>query len=461
MKKLFSMAVIFIMALTLAGCSTTKIEDLKLEIDELNQEIWDTHQEMGGHIIDKTLLQDELSDTHQAFVELEAEMLLLLEELSLLQAQVFDNVITFTLEDEYGDFNSKTVGFNDEYDGTLFDLLDENLEVGYNESEWGKYIYSIEDLRPKTGAYISFSKNGVPSNVGVELSAFEDGDIFTFEVLWWDVLQQDVDNLIRLFIDNHASDYVNSESIDYNVLLGLNLLGIESEYVTVDEVEELVESSTLNFVTDYFKAIMMLNVVGSDSSELIAELNLIVTPGAYGQTAYGLLAMDSVSHIEDYSSFVTAALADLEITTPYDLGLDAGGISLVALSNYSGVDTLITDYTTWVSTSQLDSGGIVTRDTIWGEITYPGTENASSISQIILGLIANGIDPTGVDYTKGTNNLISRLLEFGTLTGSFDYVEGDELTEDLAFSTPQAFLALVAYQVYSNTYSAVNPYDFN
>ena len=454
MKKLFSMAVIFIIALTLAGCSTTKIEDLELEIEELNQE-------MGEYIIDNILLEDELSDTHQALVKLEEEMLLLLEELSILQGQVFDNVITFTLEDEYGDFNSKTVGFNDEFDGTLFDLLDENLDVGFSESEWGKYINSIEDLRPKTGAYISFSKNGVPSMVGVELSTFEDGDIFAFEVLWWDILEQNVDNLIQLFIENHASDYVNSELIDYNVLLGLNLLGIESEYVTVDEVEELVGSSTLTFVGDYFKAIMMLNAVGSDSSELITELNLVVTPGSYGQTAYGLLAMDSILHTEDYSTFVTSALTDLETTTPYDLGLDAGGVSLVALSNYSGVETLISDYASWISTSQLSSGGVLTRDIVYGETTYLGTENASSISQVILGLLANGYNPVGVDYTKGTNNLISRLLEFGTETGSFDYVMGDELTEDLAFSTPQAFLALVAYQVYSNTYNAVNPYDFN
>ena len=83
------------------------------------------------------------------------------------------------------------------------------------------------------------------------------------------------------------------------------------------------------------------------------------------------------------------------------------------------------------------------------------------MSQVVLGLLANGIDPTGVDYTKGTNNLVSRLVEFGTDTGSFDYVLDDEFTEDLLFSTPQAFLALVAYQVYANTYSAVNPFDFN
>ena len=458
MKKLFSMAVIFIMALTLAGCSTTKIEDLELEIDELNQEIWDTHQEMGEHIIDNTLLQDELSDTHQAFVELEAEMLLLLEELSLLQAQVFDNVITFTLEDEYGDFNSKTVGFNDEYDGTLFDLLDENLEVGYSESEWGKFIYSIEDLRPKTGAYISFSKNGVPSIVGVELSTFEDGDIFAFEVLWWDTLQQDVDDLIQLFIKNYTSDYVNSESIDYNVLLGLSLLGIENEYVTVAEVEELVESSTLNFVTDYFKAIVQLNAVDSNAADAYAALGATATVSGYGGTAYALLGLNSNTHTTDFSGFEASALTSYDTESPYDLGLDSGGITMVALSEYAGdteIDTMIIEFATWISTDQLPSGGVETRDFGWGS-----SENAASISAVILGLVANGIDPRGVDYTQGTNNLISRLIEFQTDTGSFDWALTDEIDEDLMFSTPQAFLALVVYQEYVNTMSPVNPYSF-
>lgn len=453
MKKLFSMAVIFIMALTLAGCSTTKIDELELEIKELNQEILDSQSEMDDYIVQNSLLIDELSDTHQALVELEKELI-------SLQSQIYDNLITFSLKNEHGSFNSITVGYNDDFDGTLFDLIDQNLEVGYSDSDYGKFIYSLEDLNPKTGAYISFSKNGVPSMTGVELSTFEDGDIFSFEVLWWDTLQKNVDDLIQLFIENHAENYVNSESIDYSVLLGLNLLGITNDYVSSEDVEALIQNSSLSFVQDYFKAIMMSNSVGLDSSALINELNLIVAPGAYGQTAYGLLAMDSVLNTVDYSGFVSAALLDLETTTPFDLGLDAGGISLVALSNYNDVDSLINDYANWVSTTQLDSGGVITRDVIWGETSYPGTENASSMSQIILGLIANGIDPMGIEYTKGTNNLITRLLEFSTETGSFDYVFGDELTEDLAFSTPQAFLALVTYQVYANTYSAVNPFDF-
>ena len=454
MKKLFSMAVIFIMALTLVGCTTSEVDDLQLEIDELNQEIWDTHLEMGNHIIANTVLEDEIAELEAELAELEAE-------LALLQSQIFDNIITFSLKDEYGNSSNKTIGYNDDFEGTLFDLLNSNFSVGFSESEWGKFIFSIDNLSPKTGAYISLIKNGEPSMVGVELAVFEDGDVFLFEVLWWDTLQQGVDDVIQLFLENHASDYVNSESVDYNVLLALNLLGITSDYVTVSEVETLVDDSALVTISDYFKAIMKLNVVGVDSTELITELNAIVVPGGYGQTAYGLLAMDSITTSVDYSTFVTAALADLNTTTPFDLGLDAGGISIVALSNYSDIGTLISDYTTWISTSQIDSGGLVTRDVVWGETTYPGTENASSMSQVILGLVANGIDPTGTDYTKGTNNLIYRLLEFGTDTGSFDYIKTDDLDEDLMFSTPQAFLALVSYQVYANTYSEVNPFDFN
>jgi len=456
MKKLFSMALIFTLALTLVGCSTTEVDDLELKITELNAEIKTYQSIVNVKTNENSALVDELDQAKEDLNDLETE-------LALLQSQIFDNVITFSLKNEHGSFSSTTVGYNDGFDGTLFDLLNDNLEVGYSDSEYGKYVYSLEDLSPKTGAYISFSKNGVPSMVGVESSTFEDGDIFAFEVVWWDSFQKSIDDLIQLFIENHASDYVNDESMDYNVLLALNLLGITNNFVEPEEVKTFVNDSTLTFVGDYFKAIMLLNSVGLDSSELIAELNSSsnLLPGAYGQTAYGLLALDSIQTSVDYNDFVTSALADLEITTPYNLGLDAGGISLVALSNYTGVDGLIADYAGWISTSQLDSGGVITRDVVWGETTYPGTENASSISQIILGLLANDIDPTGLEFTKGTNNLISRLMEFSTDTGSFDYVLDDELTEDLAFSTPQAFLALVTYQVYANTFSAVNPYDFN
>jgi len=448
MKKLFSLASVFLLVLVLAGC--TELDSLKEDLDlkiatieELEDEIAALEENIG-------LNETEISSLQATIAEL--------------QEQIYDNVITFSLTNEYGAFTSKTVGYNDDFTGNLFDILDENFTVGYSESEWGKFIYSLDHLYPKTGAYIAFSKNGEMSMVGVETSTFEDGDIFTFEVMWWDNTQKAVDDAIQLFLLNHASDYVNSTTVDYNVISALYLLGLVDDFVSATEVEALVNEATLTTVNDYFKAIIRLQSIEMDTDDLATDLNAIVTVGPYGQTAYGLLALDSNNHTVDYSAYVTIALDDFVITSPFDLGLDAGGISLVALSKYTeetGVTDLITEFSTWISTSQLESGGVKTRDIIWGETVYPGTENAASISQVILGLLANGIDPTGTDYTKGENNLITRVLEYQTSTGSFDWVLGDEYDEDLAFSTPQAFLALVVYQTYANIYTAVNPYNFN
>lgn len=457
MKKLFSMASVFLLILVLAGCNNEELATLQQELDSKVAQISELEQELDFAIEENYEANGELGDLEAQISELEAQI-------SDLQAQIFDNVITFTLSDEYGMFTSKTVGYNDDFTGNLFEILDENYEVGYSESEFGKFIYSLDHLYPKTGAFIAFSKNGEMSMVGVETSTFEDGDVFTFEVMWWDTTQKAVDDAIQLFLLNHASDYVSDASVEYNVISALYLLGLVDDYVTTEEVETLVNAATLTTVNDYFKAIIKLQSVGVNTDTLITDLNGVVAVGPYGQTAYGLLALDSNTHIVDYSAFVTSALTDLDTTSPYDLGLDSGGISLVALSNYTdqaGVADLISEYTTWIATSQLDSGGVVTRDVVWGDTTYPGTENAASMSQVILGLIANGIDPSSTEYTIDGNNLITRLLDYQTSTGSSDWVLGDEYTEDLAFSTPQAFLALVVYQTYMNTYAPVNPYDFN
>ncbi len=457
MKKLFSLASVLLLFLVLTGCTNgTEVTDLQQEIDAKIALISDLEDEVAS-------LNASLQESTDANTALTSQITELEAQIAQLQALIYDNVLTFTLKDEYGRFTSETIGYNDEYEGTLFDLLNENFTVGYNDSEWGKFIYSLDYLTPKTGAYIAFYKNGAMSKVGIDSATFEDGDVFSFEVTWWDMQEKAVDDAIHMFLDNYGEFYVSDIGVEYNVITALSLLGVVDDYVTLEETQALVDEMTLSTVADYFKAIIILQAVGGNADSLINDLNSIVAVGPYGQTAYGLLALDSYAHSTDYSAFVSSALTDLKTTTPFTLGLDAGGISLVALSNYAsedGIQALIDEYATWISTSQLATGGVKTRDVTWGDTTYPGTENAASMSQAILGLIANDINPTGAAYTKGDNNLISRLLEFQTTTGSFDYVLDDDIAEDLMFSSPQAFLALVTYQTYVNTYQAVNPYSF-
>ncbi|MBN2605252.1 MAG: peptidase [Bacilli bacterium] len=377
---------------------------------------------------------------------------------------VQDHEISFEFINEYGETSTKTVSYKEDYEGSFQELMTEHLNFTFSVSDFGTMLLGIEGLEPKTGAYISISKNGVPSSVGIDLIEYENKDEFSFEVVWWDQLEKSVDDAIQLFLQNQADDFVNDNAIDYMVLLGLELLGLTNDYVTEQEIFAIVENMTLATTADYFKAIMLLNVADLSVDSYLEEFKTIAMPGLYGQTAYGLLTFDSRESSVDYSDFQAAAISDLVINTPFDQGLDSGGISIVALSNYvdeDGVPALIGDYVTWIQNSQLEFGGVKTRDMVWGETTYPGTENASSMSQVIIGLIANNIDPKGALFSKGDYNLISRLLDFQTDTGSFDYILTDETPEDLFFSTPQAFLALVVYQTYSNSFEAVNPYNFN
>lgn len=365
--------------------------------------------------------------------------------------------ITFTFTDQFGVSNTDSIIYESDFEGTFIELMETEFQVNYEITDCGTLLLGIESLNSKTGAFLAILKNGKMATVGIDDLEYSDGDSFEFQFTWWDPLQENLDNIIRLFLDNHAADYVNETSVEYNVLLALHLLGISDEYVSDGELQAIVDDMVLETVTDYFKAIMLLSVANIDVEQLIVDLNEIATPESYGRTAYAMLGLESNNSTTDISVFISEALADLRINTPYSLGLDSGGISLVALSgDYEGVSELISEYTDWISADQLDTGGIKTRDMLWG----PGNENSPSISRVILGLIANDIDPTGPDFTKATNNLVSRLLEFSTSTGSFDFVLDDESTEDLIFSTPQAFLALVAYQVFANTHSAVNPYNF-
>ena len=457
MKKLFSMLSMLVLIIGLTGCTA----DLETSITDLEAKIVTLEQEKTALETSVTALETTVQTKTDSMVALETEIMDLEAQITALQGQIFDNVLTFTLTDEFGQFTSKTVGYNDDFEGSAFDLLNANFTVGFSVSDFGTYIYSLENLNPTTGNYISLAKNGEPSMVGIDGVTYEDGDIIEFSILWYDASEKAVFDGVHLFLNNQVANYVNATSIDYNVLAGLALLGKTTDYITKEEATTYVEGLTLTTVADYYKAITILKSVDADASALYTDLSEMVTPGAYGQTAYGLLALSNSDL--DYTAFLQSALTDLSTVSPYDSGLDTGGISVVALSLHveeTGVQALVDDYVNWIKMDQLETGGIKTRDSVWGDTTYPGTENAASMSQVILALLANDIDPTGTDFTKTSGDLMSRLCEFQNVDGSFNWLIDAE-DADLAFSTPQAFLALAAYYTYSNNGGvAVNPYYF-
>ena len=146
-----------------------------------------------------------------------------------------DFEVLFTFTDENQSETIETVVFNDDFEGDFQELMEDNFNLNVSVSDYGTTLLSIEHLSPKTGAYVAISKNGEMSNVGIDLIEFTDGDSFEFDVVWWDDTEKAVDEAIKLFLENLASDYVSSTVIDYNVISALKLLGVADQYLSSSE----------------------------------------------------------------------------------------------------------------------------------------------------------------------------------------------------------------------------------
>lgn len=462
MKKLFSVVLMIVVVLSLSACSNNDLDEKLAEISTLEQEIAALEEAVEAKDQQIEELESEALNNSGLLSEYEAAIESLNDQVAELQELIYDYQITVTYEDYSGDLRVRNVGFDASFDGSLFDLLDTSFDITAFDTDYGKMITAFEHLSPLNGAYIAFYKNGEMSFVGVDSATFTDGDAFHFSVEFWDTLEQQVEDSIALFLDHMVGQYINTtdgeEVLNYNVVTALGLLGELDMYVDDAFIASYVSNMNLVTANDYFKAIALLNAANLDSSGIVDGLIDIAQTGSYGATGRQLIALNSIETDSDFSAFETAALEYYSLNTPYDAGLDSGGIDVMALSKYDddpSVSALIDDYVTWIQTDQLDNGGLMTRDLGWGS-----SFNAASMAQVVMALIANGENPTSDDFTTNDHHLIDALLMFQTDTGSFDWDLEDDVEEDLMFSTPQAFLALVMYQTYSNNgYEAVHPFD--
>jgi hypothetical protein len=431
MKKLFSLFVAMTIVFGLSACAP---QDDSVQISDLEKQV--------TNLTDQLQNEDELQS-----------------QIASLEEQVMDVQVELTVRSLYGTSITKQYGFTEDSVPTLADLLQMAFGATVVPSAYGSYLAGFSTIEVPYGSYIQISQDNVPATVGLDDLVIEDGSSFQFDVVWYDSLQEKVFNALQLFISNQLDNYLSSDFIDYNVLLGCD--GLCDNAISDEEINTYLDSVTLDSVASYFKAIVIANHLEDQtrSLSLVSELNNMVDTGPYGQTALGLIALDSFDHGIDYSSYVANALSYYQTNTPVSEGLDAGGFGVIALSSYtdeSGVADLIDAYVDYVKTNQLDSGGIKTADVEWGGTVYPGTENAATMSQVILALISTGVDPTGPDFTKGDMNLVLRLLDFQLEDGTFDWDLTDDVNGDSAFSTPQAFLALSTYYRYVNSYGDIN-----
>ncbi|KFZ27016.1 MAG: hypothetical protein KQ78_00782 [Candidatus Izimaplasma bacterium HR2] len=104
-----------------------------------------------------------------------------------------EGTITITVIDEIGDIvSSKEFDFTSE--DTLFDLLDQNFEVGCANSSYqlssecekilftSRVLMKIDDVETDwINSYIAIYKNNEYSLLGIDNIVLNDGDVFVFE----------------------------------------------------------------------------------------------------------------------------------------------------------------------------------------------------------------------------------------------------------------------------------------
>jgi hypothetical protein len=88
-----------------------------------------------------------------------------------------------------------------------------------------------------------------------------------------------------------------------------------------------------------------------------------------------------------------------------------------------------------------------------------GSSNASSTAASMIGLYAVGEDPRSEAYTVDGVDLVEALWSYKGSVG-FKYLINDS-QDDLAFSTPQAFAALVMYKIYRDQHMSWTTLEFN
>lgn len=93
----------------------------------------------------------------------------------------YDGELTIVVvDDKEKKIFDKKVGFN--AGETFMDVIDRNLTIEYESSEFGRMIISINGKKQGNNFWWVYTRNGDFTPTGVDSQEFADGDVFLFEL---------------------------------------------------------------------------------------------------------------------------------------------------------------------------------------------------------------------------------------------------------------------------------------
>ena len=335
----------------------------------------------------------------------------------------------------------------------LFELLEEAVELDYQVFDGlGVFINGLAGLYPKehgvtVNYWFALHIDGNPVGIGISEIVFADGMVIAFvESTMLDETDQQVDQVIGVFFDTHLDRYLEASVVDHHVAAALSLLlthgyDVPTSFTALaDDALGMLDALGTETIAGAFKAYVIGNAFGVDVSGIITAMNAMTTTNVYDAT---LLLM--VLGLTDADPSLTQPLLNTLLSElPAFMDADYASMLIMALASFAGdhdIDQRLDEMMGYLTDHQAPNG-----------IASWGTANAASTAQAVLALIALGLNPRGEDFTVGNTDLIEALLAFEN-AGAFQWSSEAEAV-DFAFSTPQAFAALVVYKIYRDTWGS-------
>lgn len=324
-----------------------------------------------------------------------------------------------------------TVPYNAARTESAFDLLKQAFgdELVYSMSNLGPFVSRIGSLNTQYGNFIEMSRNGSVMNVGMGSVPFNDKDVFSFELQWWNDSAFEVDSILNAYFEAGLDDALASQN--FYAASALRLRG-DSRPLPAPVTGEPTLASLVSQV-------LFLRGLGRDET-----LKLQVLYPLLGSAALSLnsLFLDSLALSVVADRFDSRHVVDHNNQGRIVNYMDAFNTSVIAMdfseASFDHTAMLIVNYyNEW----DLDEA-IARFDELLDE-----QDNAASLALAVMALVTQNLDPANHPYQD--TNVLDALLSYHLGDGLFVW-QKDDTQADLMFSTPQSILALAMLENFWN-----------
>ncbi|MDP4107584.1 MAG: DUF4430 domain-containing protein [Bacillota bacterium] len=367
---------------------------------------------------------------------------------------------------------------------TALQLLQVTLgsdKIGLQDTQYGPMVISIDGTSAQGNSYWAFYVNGQYASVGADSYKLQPNDQITFKLETY-TPTSDNSNSSGNSNSNGGSNNNNSASSSGSItsVQLQHAIDSASEYtlknwsddniwgaIALKQTGKIIPSSFLSsanqivqknsgkfhYITDSEKYTLGILAAGGDPTN-ISGYNLVqniyngdVTKQGMNGEVYALISLKSVNFpIPSSATWTEEKLINQLLSAQQQDGhwslnstdsssdIDITAMVLTALAPYKD-QTEVKDHIT-KALEYLSSQYLASK-----------VDNSSTAAQIVLALSSLGIDANGSTFIKDNVSIMEYFMSFQQNDGGFGYKPGN--TSD-TFSTPQAFEALAAYQMYKN-----------